>query len=80
MHLLFNVSLQEDEVLFCRTLYGVMRNIAHLGSRKNSQTWGPDAWKKVIIVLFHAALHISYPSGCRLYCSGWPQEGPPTCA
>ena len=39
--------VQEDEVLFCRTMYGVMRNIAHLCSRKNSQTWGPDAWKKV---------------------------------
>ncbi|KAG1858160.1 glycosyltransferase family 2 protein [Suillus subluteus] len=41
----------EDEVLFCRTLYGVMRNIAHLGSRKNSQTWGPDAWKKVVVCI-----------------------------
>jgi chitin synthase len=38
---------QEDEFLFCRTLYGVMRNIAHLCSRKNSQTWGPNAWEKV---------------------------------
>ncbi|KII92534.1 glycosyltransferase family 2 protein [Plicaturopsis crispa FD-325 SS-3] len=36
----------EDEVLFCRTMYGVMRNIAHLCERKNSQTWGPEAWKK----------------------------------
>ena len=39
--------LQEDEVLFCRTLYGVMRNIAHLCTRKNSQTWGPNSWEKV---------------------------------
>ncbi|KAI8993118.1 chitin synthase-domain-containing protein, partial [Trametes punicea] len=29
----------EDEILFCRTMYGVMRNIAHLCSRKNSRTW-----------------------------------------
>ncbi|TFY80975.1 hypothetical protein EWM64_g3032 [Hericium alpestre] len=36
----------EDEILFCRTMYGVMRNIAHLCSRKNSQTWGAEAWKK----------------------------------
>ena len=28
-------------------MYSVMRNIAHLCSRKSSQTWGPDAWKKV---------------------------------
>lgn len=39
--------MQEDEILFCRTLYGVMRNIAHLCTRKNSQTWGQEAWKKV---------------------------------
>ncbi|KAH9161714.1 chitin synthase class II [Lactarius sanguifluus] len=30
----------EDEILFCRTLYGVMRNIAHLCSCKNSHMWG----------------------------------------
>ena len=42
--------VQEDEVLFCRTMYGVMRNIAHLCSRKNSQTWGPDAWKKACLI------------------------------
>ncbi|KAL0956300.1 hypothetical protein HGRIS_002457 [Hohenbuehelia grisea] len=41
----------EDEILFCRTMYGVMRNIAHLCSRKNSQTWGPDAWKKVVVCI-----------------------------
>ncbi|GLB37699.1 putative chitin synthase [Lyophyllum shimeji] len=41
----------EDEVLFCRTLYGVMRNIAHLCTRKNSQTWGPDAWQKVVVCI-----------------------------
>jgi chitin synthase len=31
-----------------------MRNIAHLCSRKNSQTWGPDAWKKVSSLLSYA--------------------------
>ncbi|KAI0312347.1 glycosyltransferase family 2 protein [Amylostereum chailletii] len=41
----------EDEILFCRTMYGVMRNIAHLCSRKNSQTWGNDAWKKVVVCI-----------------------------
>ncbi|KAI6040337.1 glycosyltransferase family 2 protein [Pisolithus marmoratus] len=41
----------EDEILFCRTMYGVMRNIAHLCSRKHSQTWGPDAWKKVVVCI-----------------------------
>ncbi|PIL35857.1 hypothetical protein GSI_01517 [Ganoderma sinense ZZ0214-1] len=41
----------EDEVLFCRTMIGVMRNIAHLCSRKNSRTWGEDAWKKVVVCI-----------------------------
>ncbi|KAG5639100.1 Chitin synthase, class 3 [Sphagnurus paluster] len=41
----------EDEVLFCRTVYGVMRNIAHLCTRKNSQTWGPNAWQKVVVCI-----------------------------
>ncbi|KXN90875.1 Chitin synthase 3 [Leucoagaricus sp. SymC.cos] len=41
----------EDEVLFCRTLYGVMRNISHLCSRKNSQTWGLNAWEKVVVCI-----------------------------
>jgi chitin synthase len=39
---------QEDEILFTRTLYGVMQNISHLCTRKNSRTWGPESWKKVI--------------------------------
>ncbi|KAI0066085.1 glycosyltransferase family 2 protein [Artomyces pyxidatus] len=41
----------EDEILFCRTMYGVMRNISHLCSRKNSHTWGVDAWKKVVVCI-----------------------------
>lgn len=36
----------EDEVLFLRTLYGVMKNISHLCARQNS-SWGRDGWKKV---------------------------------
>ncbi|OBZ70856.1 Chitin synthase 3 [Grifola frondosa] len=41
----------EDEVLFCRTMYGVMQNISHLCSRKNSRIWGQDAWKKVVVCI-----------------------------
>ncbi|KAG9009396.1 hypothetical protein FRB94_012053 [Tulasnella sp. JGI-2019a] len=41
----------EDEVLLARTLYGVMQGISHLCSRKNSKTWGQDAWKKVVVVI-----------------------------
>lgn len=41
----------EDEELFCRTLYGVMKNIAHLQGRKNSSTWGPGSWKKIVVCI-----------------------------
>lgn len=41
----------EDETLFCRTLHGVMKNIAHLCSRHKSRTWGPEGWKKVVVCI-----------------------------
>ncbi|KAJ9106550.1 hypothetical protein QFC20_004042 [Naganishia adeliensis] len=41
----------EDEVLFLRTLYGVVKNIAHLEGRKNSSTWGPGSWKKIVVCI-----------------------------
>lgn len=37
----------EDDVLFCRTMRGVMQNIAHLCTRSKSKTWGKEGWKKV---------------------------------
>ncbi|GAA5981861.1 hypothetical protein JCM11641_001922 [Rhodosporidiobolus odoratus] len=39
----------EDEVLFCRTMHGVMKNIQHLCERNRSKTWGADGWKKVVV-------------------------------
>ncbi|KAI7865034.1 chitin synthase 1 [Spinellus fusiger] len=42
----------EDEVLFARTMHGVMKNIAHLCSRVRSPVWeGPEAWKKVVVCI-----------------------------
>lgn len=41
----------EDELLFCRTLHGVLTNVAFLCSRTKSRTWGPDAWKRVVVVI-----------------------------
>ncbi|OCF44366.1 chitin synthase [Kwoniella heveanensis CBS 569] len=41
----------EDAQLFCRTLYGVMKNIAHLCGRKNSRVWGKDGWQKVAVCI-----------------------------
>lgn len=41
----------EDEELFCRTMHGVMKNVAHLCTRDRSKTWGKDGWKKVVICI-----------------------------
>ncbi|KAL1924501.1 uncharacterized protein VTP21DRAFT_4155 [Calcarisporiella thermophila] len=41
----------EDEILFCRTMHGVMKNIAHLCTRDRSRTWGKDGWKKVVVCI-----------------------------
>ncbi|KAK2625023.1 hypothetical protein QTJ16_005392 [Diplocarpon rosae] len=39
----------EDDVLFARTLSGVFKNIEYMCSRKESKTWGKDAWKKIVV-------------------------------
>ncbi|KAI9248781.1 chitin synthase 1 [Phascolomyces articulosus] len=41
----------EDEVLFARTMHGVMKNIAHLCGRDRSKTWGHQGWKKVTVCI-----------------------------
>ncbi|PWN47272.1 hypothetical protein IE53DRAFT_390589 [Violaceomyces palustris] len=44
-------AYNEDDVLFARTMGGVIKNIAHLESRTRSSTWGKDSWKKVVVVI-----------------------------
>ncbi|KAI9730644.1 MAG: Chitin synthase, class 1 [Claussenomyces sp. TS43310] len=39
----------EDDILFARTMSGVFKNIEYMCSRKDSKTWGPDAWKKIVV-------------------------------
>lgn len=39
----------EDEVLFCKTMNSVIKNITHLCSRSRSNTWGPNGWEKVVV-------------------------------
>lgn len=51
----------ENEILFCRTLYGVMKNIAHLTARKSSKVWGPDSWKKVVVCIIADGRHAIHP-------------------
>jgi chitin synthase len=46
-----STTYNEDEVLFTRTIHGVMKNIAHLCTRDRSKTWGKDGWKKVVVCI-----------------------------
>ncbi|KAI9699808.1 MAG: Chitin synthase, class 1 [Candelina mexicana] len=39
----------EDDVLFVRTMTGVFKNIEYMCSRKDSKTWGKEAWKKIVV-------------------------------
>ncbi|KAI7864519.1 chitin synthase 1 [Spinellus fusiger] len=41
----------EDEILFCRTMHGVMKNIASLCSRTRSRLWNVEGWKKVVVCI-----------------------------
>ena len=68
---------QEDDILFCRTMRGVMQNIAHLCTRSKSKTWGKDGWKKVRFKLL-SWINIWLISldglGCGMYCGRWTYE------
>ncbi|KAI0018776.1 glycosyltransferase family 2 protein [Xylariomycetidae sp. FL0641] len=39
----------EDDILFARSMIGVLKNVEYMCSRKESKTWGPDAWKKIVV-------------------------------
>ncbi|KAI7884570.1 chitin synthase 2 [Lichtheimia hyalospora FSU 10163] len=41
----------EDEVLFARTLHGVMKNISYLCARDRSRVWGPSGWTKIVVCI-----------------------------
>ncbi|KAI8384377.1 glycosyltransferase family 2 protein [Radiomyces spectabilis] len=50
--LLIGITMyNEDEVLFSRTMHGVMKNIAHLCSRTRSQVWDAEGWKKIVVCI-----------------------------
>ncbi|KAA1088370.1 Chitin synthase, class 3 [Puccinia graminis f. sp. tritici] len=51
----------EDEVLFTRTMHGVMKNIAHLCTRNKSRTWGKDGWKKVVVCIVADGRKVIHP-------------------
>ncbi|KAH7107091.1 glycosyltransferase family 2 protein [Auriculariales sp. MPI-PUGE-AT-0066] len=39
----------EDEVLFCKTMNSVIKNITYLCGRTRSKVWGAEGWKKVVV-------------------------------
>ncbi len=39
----------EDEILFARTMVGVLKNVEYMCKRTESKTWGKDAWKKIVV-------------------------------
>ncbi|KAH8553974.1 glycosyltransferase family 2 protein [Umbelopsis sp. PMI_123] len=66
----------EDEVLFCRTLHGVMKNVAHLCSRSRSKTWDGEGWKKVVVCVVADGRKKCDPRVLNvLECLGVYQEG-----
>ncbi|KAJ7277016.1 chitin synthase-domain-containing protein [Mycena rebaudengoi] len=44
------IMYNEDEELFCRSMHGVVKNIAHLCKRDRWKTWGKDGWKRWVVV------------------------------
>ncbi|KAI1431288.1 glycosyltransferase family 2 protein [Xylaria sp. CBS 124048] len=41
----------EDDILFARTMIGVLKNIEYMCNRKGSATWNQDAWKKIVVCI-----------------------------
>lgn len=41
----------EDEVLFARTMIGVLKNVEYMCKRPESKTWGKEAWKKIVVCI-----------------------------
>ncbi|KAI7873014.1 chitin synthase 1 [Spinellus fusiger] len=41
----------EDEILFCRTMHGVMKNIAYMCARKRSKKWDENGWQKIVVCI-----------------------------
>ena len=66
----------EDHILLGRTLKGVMDNIRHMVLKKNNATWGPDAWKKVVVcIVSDGRLKINEKSLALISSLGCYQDG-----
>lgn len=47
----------EGPDLFHRTWSSIVKNLAHFQSRSRSKTWGPDSWKKIVVVIVSDGRH-----------------------
>ncbi|CAG8741225.1 13164_t:CDS:2, partial [Ambispora leptoticha] len=66
----------EDKGLLARTFHGVVKNIAHLCSRKKSRVWGEEGWKKVVVcIVADGREHIEQSSLAYLMALGVYQDG-----
>ncbi|KAF2095734.1 hypothetical protein NA57DRAFT_44149 [Rhizodiscina lignyota] len=66
----------EDDVLFARTMMGVIKNIEYMNSRTSSKTWGKDAWKKIVVcVVSDGRLKINPRTRAVLAAMGVYQDG-----
>ncbi|XBW35214.1 hypothetical protein QEN19_000777 [Hanseniaspora menglaensis] len=66
----------EDDFLLGRTLKGIFDNIRHMTKKTNSKTWGPDAWKKIVVSIVSDGRSKIHPRSLALMSSlGCYQDG-----
>ncbi|KAI1087500.1 glycosyltransferase family 2 protein [Rostrohypoxylon terebratum] len=66
----------EDDILFARTMIGVLKNIKFMCEKQNSKTWGADAWKKIVVcVVSDGRAKINPRTRALLAAMGVYQEG-----
>ncbi|KAI1763851.1 glycosyltransferase family 2 protein [Hypoxylon sp. FL1150] len=66
----------EDDILFARTMIGVMKNIEYMNSRTKSNMWGKDSWKKIVVcVVSDGRAKINPRTRALLAAMGVYQEG-----
>ena len=66
----------EDDILFARSMIGVLKNIEFMCKRTESKTWGKDAWKKIVVcVVSDGRAKINPRTRALLAAMGIYQEG-----
>lgn len=66
----------ENEFLLARTLKGIFKNIRYFCNLKNSSTWGPNAWQKIVVcIVSDGRQKINQRSKALLAALGVYQEG-----